>query len=253
MRTKLLFQAITSLTLLIGCETAHNAQKNKRFAHDMTQPRPPVVTPGKTPSDPPSHAIVLFDGTDLSKWESEDGAPARWIVKNGYVQVNQTGNIVTKKSFGSCHLHIEWAVPAEPEGHGQGRGNSGVYLMKNYEVQVLDSYKNDTYPDGQAAAIYGRSAPLVNACKPPGKWQTYDIIFHRPIFNDDEVVKPATITILHNGVLVQDHFELPGGTGWLDEHTVADYEPHPDKLSLLLQDHGNPIRFRNIWLVELDD
>jgi hypothetical protein len=219
----------------------------------MNAPRPPVVTPGETPSDPPSHAIVLFDGTDLSEWVNEDGEPTEWVLKNGFVQCNQTGSLVTKREFGCCHLHIEWATPEKVEGRGQGRGNSGIYFMSNYEVQVLDSYNNDTYPDGQAAAIYGRSIPLVNASRPPGQWQTYDIIFHRPIFENDKVIRRASFTVFHNGVLVQDHFKLPGGTHWINEHTVSDYEPHPDKLPLVLQDHDNPIRFRNIWIVELDD
>ncbi|MHC5060168.1 MAG: 3-keto-disaccharide hydrolase [Planctomycetota bacterium] len=219
----------------------------------MSQPRPPVVTPGKTDSDPPSHAVVLFDGTDLSEWVNEDGEPTEWVLKNGYVQSNRSGSLITKRKFGSCHLHMEWATPSKVEGTGQERGNSGVYFMSNYEVQILDSYNNDTYPDGQAGAIYGRSVPLVNASKPPGRWQSYDIVFHRPIFNGEKVVKNASFTVFHNGVLVQDHFESPGGTNWIDKHTVADYEPHPDKLPLLLQDHDNPIRFRKIWLVELED
>ena len=253
MRTKLLLVVLISLMCLFGCSTADNARKNKVIAHDMNQPRPPVVTPGRTPSDPPSHAIVLFGGTDLSEWVSRKGGPAKWIVKDGYIQVNETGIIRTKREFGSCHLHAEWSTPAEVEGRGQDRGNSGVYFMSTYEVQILDSYNNDTYPDGQAAAIYGRKPPLVNASRPPGEWQTYDIIFHRPVFKDGKVVKRASFTVFHNGVLVQDHFKSPGGTNWINKHTVADYEPHPDKLPLVLQDHDNPIRFRNIWLVELDD
>ena len=252
MRAKLLLSALICFMFLFGCNSAHNSSTDKGFAHDMNAPRPRLVTPGETPSDPPSHAIILFDGTDLSEWANEDGKPAEWIVKNGYMQVNETGNIMTKRNFGSCRLHIEWAAPEKVVGHGQGRGNSGVYFMSLYEVQILDSYNNDTYPDGQAAAIYGRTPPLVNACKPPGQWQTYDIIFHRPIFKNGKVVKRASFTVLQNGVLVQDHFESPGGTNWIDEHTVADYEPHPDKLPLMLQDHDNPIRFRNIWLVELE-
>ncbi|MHC4842573.1 MAG: 3-keto-disaccharide hydrolase [Planctomycetota bacterium] len=253
MRAKLLILVLVSLMCLVGCSAVEEDQEPIGTAHDMNAPRPPVVTPGKTPADPPSHAIVLFDGTDLSEWVNEDDGPPEWIVKEGYVQVNETGIIKTKKEFGSCHLHIEWATPAEVEGRGQGRGNSGVYFMSNYEVQVLDSYNNDTYPDGQAAAIYGRNAPLVNASRPPGEWQTYDIVFHRPVFENDKVVRRASFTVFHNGVLVQDHFKLQGGTHWINEHTVADYEPHPDKLPLVLQDHDNPIRFRNIWIVELDD
>jgi len=253
MKAKFLLSALICFMFLFGCSSTHNSSTNQGFAHDMNAPRPPVVNPGETPSDPPSHAVVLFNGTDLSEWVSGEGGPAEWIVRDGYMQVNGTGAIRTKKNFGSCRLHIEWATPEKVEGEGQGRGNSGVYFMSLYEVQILDSYNNDTYPDGQAAAIYGRKPPLFNASKPPSQWQTYDIIFHRPIFKNGKVVKRASFTVLHNGVLVQDHFKLPGGTGWIDEHTVADYEPHLDKLPLLLQDHGNPIRFRNIWLVELEN
>ena len=257
MKFKGLTFAVSILTIFFfsGCQSGEvSAGDNGGWiTHSMDRPRPKVVTPGKRACDAPSHSIVLFDGKDLSEWVSEDGESARWIVKDGYVEVNQTGIIRTKRKFGNCHLHVEWATPAEVEGSGQGRGNSGVYFMSRYEVQILDSYNNDTYPDGQAAAIYGRKPPLVNASRPPGEWQSYDIIFHGPVFKDGEVVRGATFTVFHNGVLVQDHFESPGGTGWINEHKVADYEPHADKSPLLLQDHDNPIRFRNIWLVELAD
>jgi len=248
--------SIIMVSFLSGCRSPEiTARDNDKWlAHDMNRPRPPVVTPGQNPSDPPSNAIVLFDGTDFSQWVSaREGTGAKWIVKDGYMQANRTGDIRTKKSFGSCQLHIEWASPEIVEGNSQGRGNSGVYFMSRYEVQVLDSYKNDTYPDGQTAAIYGRKPPLVNASRPPGQWQSYDIIFHRPVFKDGKVVKDATFTILHNGVLVQDHFESPGGTSWINEHKVADYKPHRDKDPLLLQDHGCPVRYRNIWIVELSN
>ena len=161
--------------------------------------------------------------------------------------------IRTKQEFGSCQLHMEWATPKEVKGDGQGRGNSGVFLMGQYEVQILDSFDNTTYPDGQAAALYGRGIPLVNACRKPGEWQTFDIIFHRPIFKDGKVVKRATFTVFHNGVLVQDHCELSGGTGWRGSHAVTDYVPHGDTGPIELQDHGNPVAFRNIWIRELAD
>ena len=223
--------------------------------HDMSRPRPPVVTPGGQTGEPPSNAIVLFDGKDLSEWVSlEEDEPARWKVENGYMEVNkETADIRTKKSFGSCHLHIEWATPARVRGDGQDRGNSGIFLMSTYELQILDSYNNKTYADGQAAALYGREPPSVNACRPPGQWQSFDIIFHRPIFKDSQVRRRATFTILHNGVLVHDHYELTGGTWWRGPHAISEYEEHPDKLPLMLQNHGNPIRFRNIWLVELPE
>lgn len=221
---------------------------------------PPVITPGteSAPDKPgaaPSDAIVLFDGKDTANWTSTDaGAPTKWIVKDGaLISTPKSGYIRTKREFGSCQLHVEWATPKEVSGHGQGRGNSGVFLMGQYEVQVLDSYDNATYPDGQAGALYGRKIPLVNACRKPGEWQSFDIVFHRPIFQDGKVVKRATFTVFQNGVLIHDHYELSGGTGWLGSHAITDYEPHGDKGPLQLQDHGNPVLFRNIWIREIKD
>ncbi len=224
-------------------------------------PQPRVVTPGTESTQEkagtaPSDAIVLFDGTDLSQWTSTmEGKATKWVVKNGAMQpVKDSGMVRTKQEFGSCQLHVEWATPEDAVDEGQGRGNSGVFLMGEYEVQVLDSYGNTTYPDGQAGALYGRSKPLVNACRKPGEWQSYDIIFHRPRFDENgKVVKRATFTVLHNGVLVQDHAELSGGTGWLGPHAMTDYAAHGDKGPLMLQDHGNPVLFRNIWIRELED
>jgi hypothetical protein len=227
--------------------------------HDMNRPAPPVITPGTEstqdmPGTPPSDAIVLFDGKDLSGWTSERGGPARWTVRDGYMEtVRRAGGIKTKKEFGSCQLHVEFATPSVVRGTSQGRGNSGVFLMATYEVQVLDSYQNKTYPDGQCAALYGQSVPLVNACRKPGEWQWYDIIFHRPIFEGNKVVKKATFTVFQNGVLVQDNVELQGGTGWIGPHAVTGYSPHADKLPIMLQDHDNPVRYRNIWIRELED
>lgn len=224
------------------------------------QPQPPVVTPGtastqEVPGKAPSDAVVLFDGTSLDNWLSTkpDGI-MRWEVKDGAMMpTKDSGMVQSKQEFGSCQLHVEFATPKNVQGDGQGRGNSGVFLMGEYEVQVLDSYDNTTYPDGQAAALYGRSKPLVNASRKPGEWQTYDIIFHRPIFEGDQVVKRATFTVLHNGVLVQDHVELSGGTGWGGPHAATHYKPHGDKGPIKLQDHGNPVLFRNIWVRELQD
>jgi len=223
--------------------------------HDTNRPAPPVVRPGATDSQPPSDAIVLFDGNDLDQWESERGGPARWLVKDGYMEVVRgTGGIRTKRGFGSCQLHIEFATPGQVSGSGQGRGNSGVFLQGQYEVQVLDSYDNFTYPDGQCGALYGRAVPLVNACRAPGQWQSFDIIYHRPIFDQQgNVVRKATFTVLHNGVLIHDHVQLEGGTGWLGPHAVTGYQPHPDQGPIVLQDHGNPVRFRNIWIRQLPD
>jgi hypothetical protein len=228
---------------------------------DVTkQPLPPVITPGEPAGffAPPSDAVVLFNGSDESfkaNWTDTKGGPSQWCVVNGALEsVKRAGFIQSKESFGSCQLHIEWAAPSKVEGDGQGRGNSGVFLMGTYEVQVLDSFENQTYADGQASALYGRSKPLVNACRKPGEWQSYDIIFHRPLFDDKgNVVRRATFTVIHNGVLVQDHVVLSGGTGWNGPNAVTEYKAHADKLPLSLQDHGNPVRFRNIWIRPLTD
>jgi hypothetical protein len=211
------------------------------------RPKPPVVT-----SEPPSDAIVLFDGKSLAAWQSADsaGRPARWLVKDGYMEVAAgTGNVMTRRAFGSVQLHIEWQAPLPAKGQGQDRGNSGVFLMSHYEIQVLDSYHNDTYADGQAGAIYGQTPPLVNASRPPGVWQTYDIVFHRPVFAPDgSVVQPARVTVFHNGVLIHDNVAI---TGWTAHNRVATYQPHADRLPLMLQDHAHPVRYRNIWVREL--
>ena len=224
--------------------------------HDDDRPTPPVVTPPAEVGGPPSDAIVLFDGTDLSQWTAGDGkSPARWIVKDGYMEsVKGSGPVKTAQQFGSCQLHVEFATPANVIGDSQGRGNSGVFLQGVYEVQVLDSYENKTYADGQCSALYGRAVPLVNVCRQPGQWQSYDIIYHRPVFNEKkEVTRKASFTVLQNGVLVQDHVVLEGGTDWRGRHAVSGYEYHADKGPISLQDHGNPVRYRNIWIREIDD
>jgi len=224
--------------------------------HDTNRPAPAVVDPGSAstqdrPGTPPADAVVLFDGKDLSKWQAkEGGGPAKWKVENGYFEVVKgTGYISTRQGFGDCQLHVEWAAPSPAVGEDQDRGNSGVFLMDKYEVQVLDSYNSKTYPDGQAAAVYGQYPPLVNACRPPGQWQTYDIIFHGPRFDKSgKLLRPARATVLHNGVLVQDNVELTGPTAHKER---PPYEAHPEKMPLSLQDHGHPVRFRNIWIREL--
>jgi len=213
------------------------------YKSGINWPEPKVIDPGPA-GGPPSDALVLFDGTDLSKWNGGD----KWLVADG-IATAAGGGITTKDSFGDCQLHVEWAAPAEVKGSGQGRVNSGIYLMQKYEVQVLDSYDNITYFDGQAGSIYKQKPPLVNACRKPGEWQTYDILFTAPRFNEQkEVVKPATITLLHNGVVVQNHFELLGGT-FYDQ--PPKYEPHGPRLPIHIQFHGNPVRFRNIWLRDI--
>lgn len=243
---------LAAITLLGACATGYAVNEAKKWkVHDMERPVPEVVTPGKTAADPPSDAIVLFGGKNLDHWVDGKGNDARWKVENGYMEVTKTGAIRTKEGFGSCQLHIEWSSPAQVKGNSQGRGNSGVFLMGKYEIQVLDSYDNRTYADGQAASVYGQNPPLVNAARKPGEWQSYDIIFHRPIFKDGKCIKPATVTVLHNGVLVQDHFEIKGPTAHKREAKYGG--PHPDKLPISLQDHGNPTRFRNIWIRPLED
>ncbi len=221
--------------------------------HDPERPLPPVIDPGPAgpPAPAPSDSIVLFNGTDLSEWEDSKGGAAGWKVEAGYIEVvAKTGSIRTKKAFGDCQLHVEWAAPTVVSGKGQGRGNSGVFLMNTYEVQVLDSYENKTYADGMAGAIYGQYPPLVNACRKPGEWQSYDIIFRRPRFDGEgKVVAPARTTVFHNGILIHDNAELIGPT----THKIrTPYMPHPDRLPLSLQDHGNPVRYRNIWLRPLE-
>lgn len=213
--------------------------------HSADSPKeqePPVIDPGPV-GGPPSDAIVLFDGKDLSNWRNDKGGEAKWKVMDGYAEVNGTGNIVTKEQFGDVQLHVEWATPAEVKGEGQGRGNSGVYLQGRYEIQVLDSYQNKTYPNGQAAAFYGHAAPLVNASRKPGEWQSYDIIFHGPKKGPDGQVQPGSFTVLHNGVLVQDQIPVKG-----DATTAAMFQGVVSKGPLVLQDHGNPVRYRNIWI-----
>jgi hypothetical protein len=196
--------------------------------------------------------MVLFDGQGLAKWISHDGGDVKWIVADNVLEVvPKTGDIRTREDFGDCHLHIEWATPAEVKGDGQGRGNSGVFLMGMYEIQVLDSYDNVTYADGQAAAIYGQYPPLVNASRKPGEWQTYDIFFVAPRFEGERLASPAYVTVIHNGILVHHHRAFLGPTG---HKIIPAYDvPHGPKGPIRLQDHGDPVRYRNIWLRPTED
>jgi hypothetical protein len=218
----------------------------KWHVHDGNRPQPGVVAPGASVGAPPADAVVLFSGSDLSKWQGAKGEPAAWKVESGELIVAAgTGAISTKEEFGDCQLHVEWSAPSPPKGQGQDRGNSGVFLMSRYEIQVLDSYQAPTYPDGQAAAIYGQFPPLVNASRKPGEWQAYDIVFTAPRFKDSAVVTPAFVTVFHNGVVVHDHTALIGSTV---HRALGAYTPHPPKAPLTLQDHSHPVRYRNIWI-----
>jgi hypothetical protein len=220
--------------------------------HDMTRPYPNRVDPGNPSTQDrvgtaPSDAVVLFDGKDTDQWVGADGGPVKWTIEDGALTVGRgTGNIHTKQKFGDAQIHVEWENYGPQEGSSQGRGNSGIFVMGLYECQVLDCYENKSYPDGIAGALYGQFPPLVNAARPAGNWQTYDIIFHKPIFKDGKLETPATFTVLLNGILVQDHTQSIGPTLHMQ---LAHYSPDlPDTGPLELQDHGHPVRYRNIWI-----
>ena len=217
-------------------------------ATEVWFPEARVVTPAEN-NAPPSDAIVLFDGKNLEEWSSMNDAKAEWKVEDDFMTVVKgKGNIKTKRKFSDIQLHIEWRTPSVIEGEGQGRGNSGIFFQERYEVQVLDSYKNKTYSNGQAASIYKQSIPLVNACKKPGEWQTYDIIFTAPKFNHDGIkVSSAFLTVIHNGVLVQNHVEVKGTTEYIGQPKNVAHGKAP----IVLQDHSNPVSYRNIWVREL--
>ena len=229
----------------LGYEDTPVLPGSKWRVHDGRRPQPQVVTPGSA-SGAPADATVLFDGSDLSKWKSVKGGEAEWKVENGYVEVTRTGDIETLEHFGDCQLHIEWAAPAEVTGDSQGRGNSGVFPMGLYEIQVLDSYDNPTYADGITGAIYGQFPPFVNACRPPGEWQSYDLIFEAPHWVGNRLHKPACITLLHNGLLVHHCRPALGPTGHKKLSTYA--ETREETGPLKLQDHGDAVRYRNIWI-----
>lgn len=253
MKTQLLLTALLSGSVLMA-----NAQ-TKPEETEKWEPVPKVVTAGKTVGDAPSDAVVLFDGKNLDQWEMvSDASPAKWDVKNGVFTVNKkTGNIQTKKSFGNYQLHIEWQVPANIHGTGQGRGNSGIFLASigkgddGYELQVLDSYENKTYVNGMAGSIYKQFIPLANPTKGPGNWNTYDVIWTAPTFDGDQVKTPARVTVLFNGVLVENNIELLGPTQYIGTPAYRKaHGPAPIKL----QSHGDPsepLSFRNIWVREL--
>ncbi len=219
-------------------------------ATEVWEPVPKVITP-VVDHKPPSDAIVLFDGKDLSQWQGEKGKEPQWTIEKGGIMTVKkgTGGIQTKQNFGNCQLHIEWRTPSKIEGESQGRGNSGIFLMGLYELQVLDSYGNKTYSNGQAGSIYKQHIPLVNASLKPGEWQAYDVIFTAPKFKEDgSLLSPAKFTVLHNGVLIQNNVEVKGETVYIGQ---PEYKSHIEKGPIALQDHGNPVSFRNIWIREL--
>lgn len=230
------------LTAIISClSLSAGAMWVDEYKSGIIWPKPEIVTaePDKAPSD----AVVLFDGTNLDAFNGGE----KWVIEDGAATA-KGGGLSSKQKFGSCQVHVEFATPAEVKGKGQGRGNSGIYLMGRYEVQVLDSYDNETYFDGQCGAVYKQQPPMVNASRKPGEWQTMDIIFTAPKFNDDgTVASPAYVTVLHNGVLLHNHFELTGSTSYIE---APKYSKHGEKESLNIQFHGNPVRFRNIWVRE---
>jgi hypothetical protein len=256
---------ITAVLVLLGGAAAALAAEEKPNpklpdgwrVHDMERPVPGIIMPGAKAADAPSDAVILFDGTDLSEWTGSVSTNknrfnpegrALWKVENGYMEVTSTGGLTTRRAFGDCQLHLEWAAPLPAKGDSQKRGNSGIFLMGRYEVQILDCFQNRSYADGMTAAVYGQTPALANACRPPGEWQTYDIIFTAPRFDGDKTVSPAYVTVIHNGVLVQNHTPYMGPTV---HKKLPAYTPHPGKLPITLQDHNDPVRFRNIWIREL--
>ncbi len=220
--------------------------------HDRNRPQPNLVTPGsfstqEQPGQAPSDAKILFDGSDLSKWEADEGEniPTKWVIRTGAMEcVPGSGYIRTKEKIGDCQLHVEWAAPTNVKGESQGRGNSGVFLMGLVEIQVLDNFNNPTYADGFAASVYGQNPPMANALRAPGQFQVYDIVFRRPIYKDGKEIAQGYVTVFENGVLVQDHTIIEGPTGHMGRTKAV---PFPEKAQLKLQDHGNPVRYRNIW------
>ena len=232
-------------TLLLAAFSLNGSLPAQEWLNGIEWESPPIITPGATDDDPPSDAVILFDGGDFSEWENAES----WKIEDGAAVVGD-GFIISKREFGDCQVHVEWSAPLPAIGEGQKRGNSGIFLMGKYEVQVLDSYQNETYHDGQAGAVYKQTPPAVNAMRPPGQWNTYDILWTAPRFESDGSLKsPAYITVLHNGVLILNHFEVQGDTPYT---RAPQYVPHPPKGPISIQDHNNPVKFRNIWVREFE-
>ena len=246
-----LLVAFLSLLLLpqdhpeIGYKDTPMLPGQKWHVHDGDRPEPVSVDPDGRAPGVPADAVVLFDGRNLDAWQGEDGKPAGWKVKDGYFEVSGGGGIRTREEFGDLQLHLEWATPEVVKGDSQGRGNSGVFFMGRYELQVLDSFRNRSYPDGQAAALYGQWPPLVNASRGPGIWQSYDVVFRAPRFAGEELESPAMITVFHNGVCVHHGQTYMGPTR---HKSLPRYEAHAPSGPIFLQDHGNPVRYRNVWV-----
>lgn len=240
MRSIVIRTGFLFLTAALICVVALGTQVVE-YKSGIVWPEPKVIQPGPV-GGPPSDAIVLFGGQDMSQWEGGEN----WLIADGIATAAKNG-ITTKQKFGDCQLHLEFATPEKVEGSGQGRGNSGVYLMGQYEVQVLDSFDNATYFDGQCGSVYKQQPPMVNACRKPGEWQTLDILFTAPKFQDGKLARPGYVTVLHNGVVLHNHFELQGSTSYTEP---PKYSPHAEKEPIQIQFHGNPVRFRNIWLRE---
>lgn len=251
MKRRVFVGMVTGVAAAVGTLGSRMMAMAEDWRSGIQWPEPKMVDPPKTLGGAPSDAIILFDGKDMSAWDNADN----WEVRDGYVTEGR-GSISTKQKFGSVQLHIEFATPEKVEGSGQGRGNSGVFFLDgHYELQVLDSFGNPTYFDGQCGSIYKQRPPLVNVCAKPGEWQSYDVIFNRPILQIEgdkvvKVVRPPFITVFQNGVLIHNHFALEGDTAW---HKPPEFTPTPEVGSIQLQDHGNPTRFRNIWVREIPD
>ncbi|HVU16787.1 MAG TPA: DUF1080 domain-containing protein [Candidatus Didemnitutus sp.] len=249
--------ALLTLSLTAFAATCVRAEPDPNWIdHDRERPMATPIDPGTAstqdqPGRPPSDATVLFDGKDISQWVAMDGSPTKWIIHDGAFEcVPGSGYARTLQSFGDCQLHVEWTAPNPPHGESQDRGNSGVFLgYDRYEIQVLDSYQAKTYADGAAGSVYGQYPPLVNATRPPGQWQVYDIVWTAPRFDaEGKLISKARETVFHNGVLIQNNVELTGPTGWINR---IPYKAHPERLPIAFQDHGHPVRYRNVWVREL--